>query len=328
MTDTPSASEAPSNTLYTLRQRMGVGGGGVLLTQDLAQQLGLGWYLDWRVDPGGTRSASVEYVPMIRVREDGFSLGSSAPVLSGVEGLLSAVSALPGALWLIGNEPDVKWQDNVTAEVYAQIYHDLYTQLKAWDPACQVAIGGVSQPTPLRLRYLDQILEAYQVRYGEPMPVDVWNVHAFILHEERDSWGVDIPPGMAEQTGRQREIADHDDLAIFRQQIVDFRRWMVERGQQEKPLIVTEYGILMPAEYGFPVDRVRRFMLGSFDFFRNTTDRALGYPADGYRLVQRWCWYSLADEQYPTGNLVDADTGELTPLGVAFGQYANSSPQH
>jgi len=317
-TAVPSAT--PARALYTLRQRVGVCGVSSSTARDTADQLGFGWYLDWQAVAGEIRPVDVDYVPMIRLMDGEIRPNGDA--------LLAVVDALPGAVWLIGNEPDVKWQDNVTPEAYVHAYHDLYALLKGRDPTCQVAIGGVSQPTPLRLRYLDRILELYQAHYGEPMPVDVWNVHNFILREERDSWGVDIPPGMSDCTGRLREIADHDDLAIFRQQIVDFRRWMVERGQQEKPLIVTEYGILMPAEYGFPVDRVRRFMLGSFDFFRNTTDRALGYPADGYRLVQRWCWYSLADEQYPTGNLVDADTGELTPLGVAFGQYTSSSPQH
>jgi hypothetical protein len=309
-TETP----IPRSVLYTLHQRLGVCGGGVPITQDLAARLGFGWYLDWSAGSNRYRSEEVAYMPMIRLQNGKIQPGGQA--------LLAAVDAQPGALWLIGNEPDVKWQDNVTAEAYAQTYHDLYIQLKARDPTCQVAIGGISQPTPLRLRYLDQILEAYQARYGEPMPVEVWNVHNFILREERDSWGVEIPPGMPDQTGRLREIADHDDLAIFRRQIVDFRRWMKERGQQNKPLIVTEYGILMPADYGFPPEKVKQFMLATFDYFNSATDPALGYPADGYRLVQRWCWFSLVAERYPTGNLVDAASGKLTPLGRAFRSYA------
>jgi Glycosyl hydrolase catalytic core len=317
-TTAPSATAAPPQKgLYTRRQRLGVAISVLPPTQDLAQQLGFGWYLNWSVDADEFRSAEVGYMPMIR-------LGGGRPSPSG-QALLRAVDALPGAVWLIGNEPDVKWQDNVPPDVYAQLYHDLYKQLKARDPTCQVAIGGVSQPTPLRLRYLDRILEAYQARYGAPMPVDVWNVHAFILREERGSWGVDIPPGMAEQTGKLYEIADHDDMAIFRQQMVDFRRWMKEQGQQDKPLIVTEYGILMPNEYGFPPQQVERFMLDTFEFFRTATDPALGYPADGYRLVQRWCWFSLADERYPTGNLARPDR-QFTSLGKAFRTYAYTAP--
>jgi len=292
---------------------LGIGVAQLPLTGELARQLGLGWYLNWRVIPNGVVSSDVAYVPMIRIRD-----GQPDP---GGQALLSAIDALPGALWLIGNEPDVEWQDGVPADRYAQIYHDLYHQIKGRDPASQVAIGGVSQPTPLRLRYLDQILNAYQARYGEPMPVDVWNVHNFILREERDSWGVGIPPGMSERSGRLREIDDHDDMAIFRQQIVDFRRWMAQHGQQNKPLIVTEYGILMPSEYGFPPAQVEQFMIDTFEYFRTAADPALGYAADGYRLVQRWCWFSLSDERYPTGNLVHPDSS-LTRLGQAFSAYA------
>jgi hypothetical protein len=240
------------------------------------------------------------------------------------DALLAAVDALPGALWLIGNEPDVKWQDNVAPEAYAQAYHDLYALLKGRDPTCQVAVGGVSQPTPLRLRYLDRILEAYRQRYGQEMPVDVWNIHNFVLREERGSWGVDIPPGMDDDAGRLYEIDDHDDVALFRQQLVDFRRWMVERDQQDRPLIVTEYGILMPGEYGFPPDTVRRFMLDTFEVMRTLADPRLGYPADGGRLVQRWCWFSLQDERYPTGDLVQPRDGQLTALGEAFAGYTGS----
>ncbi|HFD38841.1 MAG TPA: hypothetical protein ENJ31_03175 [Anaerolineae bacterium] len=288
------------------------------INEQIARQLGFGWYLAWSVQSGAFRSAQVEYVPMIRLAPDG------TPRPQGRE-LLAAVDALPGALWLIGNEPDVKWQDGGPPDVYAQAYHDLYVQLKSRDPTCQVAIGGVSQPTPLRLRYLDQVLEEYLSRYGEPMPVDVWNVHNFILHEERDSWGVDIPPGMPDSIGVQRAISDHDDMTIFRQQIRDMRRWMKARGQQNKPLIVSEYGILMPNDYGFPPESVRRFMLSSFEFLRTATDPDLGYPPDGYRLVQRWCWFSLSSASYPTGDLLQSDGQTLTPLGEAFRRYAYSS---
>jgi hypothetical protein len=315
---TPRRPATAGGAIHALRQRLGVGSGLVAVTSDIADTLGFGWYLDWRLTPDGFRTPGLEYVPTIRLKEGQPSTDRQR--------LLAAVRALPGALWIIGNEPDVKWQDNVRPDVYARLYHDLYTLLKNLDPACQVAIGGVSQPTPLRMRYLDLILDAYQKRYGEPMPVDVWNVHAFILREERDNWGVDIPPGMADQSGRLYEIADHDSTTIFRQQIVDFRHWMKEQGQQEKPLIVTEYGILMPADYGFSPQKVEQFMLDTFEFFRTAADPSLGYTADGGRLVQRWCWYSLFSTRYPTGNLVETDSGELTRQGEAFREYSQSPP--
>ena len=314
----PAAQSAVlEDGLYSLRERLGLCGG-QYLDRDLARRLGAGWYLDWRASPEAVCSEAVEYVPMIRLKG-----GQPSP---GDTELLAAVDAMPGALWLIGNEPDVEWQDYTSPELYAQLYHDLYALLKERDPTCQVAVGGVSQPTPLRLRYLDRILQAYRDRYGQPMPVDVWNVHNFVLREQRDSWGVGIPPGLPDGSGWLREISDHADLAIFQEQILDFRRWMADRGQQDKPLLITEYGILMPASYGFPPDKVEGFMLDTFEFMRTATDPALGYPADGNRLVQRWCWYSLWDLRYPTGNLLQPGGVELTPLGEAFGEYAHSLP--
>ena len=161
-------------------------------------------------------------------------------------------AANPGALWLIGNEPDVKWQDNVEPGTYADLYHQAYVAIKGADPEAQVAAGGVTQPTPLRLRYVQQVLRAYEKRFGVERPVDACHVHGFILREERGSWGVDIPPGLPDEQGKLYGIEDSDDLAVFRRQIAGFRGWMAERGYQDRPLIVSEYGILMPEEYGFP----------------------------------------------------------------------------
>jgi hypothetical protein len=41
--------------------------------------------------------------------------------------------------------------------------------------------------------------------------------------------------------------------------------------------------------------------------------------------VQRWTWFSLADDTYPTGNLIDRTNGSLTVLGQAHAQYAAAS---
>jgi hypothetical protein len=234
----------------------------------------------------------------------------------------AAAAANPGSTWLIGNEPDVIWQDNTTPERYAELYHELYHLLKDADPTCRVAIAGVSQPTPLRLAYLERALDAYQGRYGEPMPVDVWNVHGFVLREERNSWGVGIPPGFDDDAGLLYEIEDHDDLDLFRGQVLAFRRWMADHGQRDRPLVLSEYGILMPPEYGYDEARVEAFMVATFDYFLTATDDRVGYPRDGNRLVQWWAWYSLADTTYPTGNLFDPETKALTSLGSAFARYA------
>jgi hypothetical protein len=302
----------------TMRSRLGVGWprNGIPPSEELVRGLGFGWYLDWGTLVAPLAVEGLEFVQIVPVR-DGYS-----PSLA--EEVAAAVQANPAALWLLGNEPDVPWQGNKTPEEYAEIYHRLYHLIKSSDPSAKIGLGGVSQVTPLRLAYLERVLQAYEQRFGQPLPVDVWNIHAFVLREEQDSWGVSIPPGFDVQQGMLYEIEDHDDIEIFKQEIIDFRRWLAQLGQRDKPLIVSEYGILMPEGYGFPPEAVIDFMVASFDFLLNAQDPEIGYPADDNRLVQRLAWFSLGYDVYPTGNLVDLASGELTPLGQAFAQYAAS----
>jgi hypothetical protein len=101
---------------------------------------------------------------------------------------------------------------------------------------------------------------------------------------------------------------------------------MFSRGQRNKPLINTEYGILMTEDIGFDYPRVRDFMLNSFDAFLNDlTDPALGNPADDNRLLQEWFWFALAVNDFEgrivqTG-LYDTDTRAIKPLGVDFANF-------
>jgi len=308
---TPTSSPFTKiSILWDSRPRWGVGVAIGPISRYNIKPLRLGWYLDWRARPDPPRPEGIEYVQMVRLRG-----GKLTP---GVEEISQIAQSNPGSLWLIGNEPDVKWQDNVSPASYAELYHQAYQAIKSADPTAKVAIGGVSQPTPLRLKYLELILQAYRERFGEEIPVDIWNIHNFILREERGSWGVDIPPGIEEDRGELYEVDDSGNIEAFRRHIVNFRRWMAEHGFQKHPLIVSEYGIPMPEDYGFPTERVVAFLRGTFEFFLTATDPALGYPADGYRLVQRWCWYSLDDTTYPTGRLFDPQTGAMTAVGEGW----------
>jgi hypothetical protein len=316
----PASAVAPAGgpALYTAQQRMCAG---VALPNKQAaalQQVPVGWYLNWGTAAQPARPNGAEFAQMIRVPK-----GRLVPTQSKIA---SIARQNPGALWLVGNEMDVIWQDNATPAQYAAAYRRAYTTLKQADPTSRVAIGGITQPSPLRLQYLERVLAAYRQQFGVEMPVDVWNVHNFILPEQRRSWGVDIPPGIKATRGFTYTIDDHGNLDIFKQQIVDFRRWMAAHGYRDKELLVTEYGILMYADYGYDYPRVRDFMLGTFEFFRTATDASLGLPADGNRLVQRWCWYSLSDTAYPTSNLVDPASGKITPLGSDFKAYFEAHP--
>lgn len=235
--------------------------------------------------------------------------------------MAAALRERPGEFWLVGNEPDVVWQDNVTPEEYARAYNEIYTFIKERDPSARVGAGGIALPTPLRLAYLDEVLRIYRETYGEELPADLWSIHLFILREERDSWGIGIPPGMDATSGELYEIEDHGNFELVKQYVGVFREWMAANGYADKPLAVTEFGILLPQDYGFPPELVRQYMIDAFDYFRTATDPH-GPAADGGRSVQFAFWYSLYDDgDYPTGNLFDASRGALTPLGEAFVDY-------
>jgi hypothetical protein len=153
------------------------------------------------------------------------------------------------------------------------------------------------------------------------MPVDIWNMHAFVLREEAGNWGVGIPPGFDEvESGILWEIDQHDDLTLVEGQVRLMRQWMAEHGQRDKALYITEYGVLMPPEYGFPPSRVIDFLVGSYDLFWDLRDPVLGYAADDHRLVQRWVWFSTRDPLYPTGDLFDQE-GNPRPVVRAINGY-------
>jgi len=306
--------------------RFGVGAGTDIGSYPV-NSLRIGWYIDWTATLSPARPGGITYVPTIRLRQtgpDSYAYSPSGTVLS------ATIAANPDALWLIGNEPDRRhWQDDLEPHLYARAYHELYHLIKGIDPDAQIGAGGIVQPTPVRLRYLDMVLQSYREQFGGPMPVDVWNIHAFILRERscdcyEDCWGAEIPPGIDECDGMLYEIQDNDNLEIFKQHIVRFREWMAARGYQDRPLIITEFGVQMWPEYGFPPERVNAYMNATFDYLMTITS-PLGYPADGYRLVQRWAWYSLTDENF-NGWLFDPETGARTVFGDNFAAYTSRVP--
>jgi hypothetical protein len=292
------------------------------ITDYAVEQIHTGWYLDytWREQP--FRPNGMVYLPMLRRWHTDAAWQAK---------LAAAVTATPGATWILGNEPDNREQDNRTPDDYARFYHTAYTFIKTHDPTSHIAIAAITQPTPLRLRYLDFVLRAYQRRFGTKLPVDLWTVHGYIF-PETGPWGIGVPPGMAAfaKEGKSYTAADHDNLAIFSTQLRAFRRWMATRGYGDKALILSEFGILLPPDYGYTNKKVVNFMHQSFAWLQSATDTAIGYAADGDQLVQKWAWFSLNYYTYdPTtgighnGNLFEHSTGQLTPIGRAFAAYTS-----
>jgi hypothetical protein len=275
--------------------------------------LGAQWYMDWRTQSVSSTS-QLEYWQTIRVSENGYSPGRKE--------LIRLLRKYPGHTWIIGNEPDNIWQDNVSAEKYAQYYYELYKLIKRYDSSARVAIGAVTQPTPLRLEYLDIVLTTYENKYHQPLPVDWWTIHAYVMREEKSSWGADIPSGMDKEKGELYDIEHHGDIQIFKENIKNFRAWLKEKGYQNTPLAITEFGILLPETLGYDPITIRVYLKSSFDWLLTSRDETIGFPQDEFRLVQKFAWFSLHDTIFPAANLVDLSTNQLSPIGEEFYQFS------
>jgi hypothetical protein len=303
--------------------------GGVDITDYDTARVGGGWYHDYSMRANPPQPGGIVHHQMIR--------GAGRTTPESIQQLLPQigriVDANPGDHWILGNEMDRYGQDGLTPLQYARFYHDVYYFIKQRDPSSRLAIGGIVQPTKLRLRYLDMVLSAYEQQYGEKMPIDIMDIHNFIL-PENCGWGAGIPPGLNayanEGTPCPATLAAHGNIETFKQQIRTFRQWMKDRGYQDRPLVISEYGILLSQYHGFPHSVVRNYMLGSFDFMLNTKDTATGYPADDYRLVQQFAWFSLNYYEFDlttyqglNGNLFDHSSRQIKPLGVDFANYTS-----
>lgn len=358
--------------------------------------LDAGWYLNF-----GSSSASevksAEFAPVISVRQDQLN-GQRLPTYTVRppltyyytdqngrvrDGLGLFISRNLGSIWLVGNEVDVNnnAQGNTMPDVYARAYHEIYHFIKKADPTAKVAHASLSMMTPGRMQYLDIVWDTYRQLYGQDMPVDIWNMHLYIL-SERHPFNASGDGDGKVAVGTDRNIAiwdavadtskcpnpnlpdtaandprhdvycrsEHDSVRIFQEQLLNMRRWMKEHGQQNKPLIISEYGLLYPYvqdtptscfladEFGncFAPQRVSDYLRGTMDVLETMTDPNLGYPQDGNRLVQQWLWYSIiTDPEWSGGssNLIvqnyqsftPGDPAALTPIGQAFRQEAISS---
>lgn len=332
----PSAVSADTPTYMCDNERLGFG-----ITSDPARYdlvpLKAGWYVNWSVAPLAPHPAGLDFAQIIKTNNYGYWPRDND--------LKAAVLRSRGSLWLIGNEPDCPFQDNVLPENYARIYHNAYYTIKGIDPLARIAIGGIVQATPARMQWLDAVWSAYERLYGVTMPVDVWNMHAFVLREVRPGygaacgqggddgeWGAGMPPGTPMNCGWWLGVGDHARLDLVQDQVIRFRTWMRDHGQQNRQLVVSEYGILFPEELGYSYAVVRDFMLGTFDYFMTARDPQLGYPADDYHLVQRWAWYSLDDTNFESAGttlsaLINPETRQYTRLGLEFAAYAASKAQ-
>jgi hypothetical protein len=162
---------------------------------DRVGDFGVGFYVHF----GGflfPATNAVDIVGMVDIRQDKLPDGTYLPSYSispelEDSGLGIWIDERPGTLWMVGNEVDRgpdpggshRVQGDTFPEIYAEAYHDVYHFIKERDPTARVANSGLVQVTPGRLQYLDKVWDTYWDIFKEPMPVDVWNMHVYILPE-------------------------------------------------------------------------------------------------------------------------------------------------
>lgn len=335
------------------------------------EQWGLGWYLNFGAL--GQPVGDMEYMRVVHTRQDKYWNGSAwvysdtftiKPSLSDTPGGLGpAVTAHPGSWWVIGNEPDrgpnPNWswwpgQDGIYPQLYAQAYYSVYHFIRERDPNARIGPGGLVQVTPSRLQYLDLVWQAYQDRYGTPMPLDFWTMHIYILPEADPNGNPNTAAHIALGTDpalAYRESgnisttchnpandvycwADHDDMVLFDEQARRMRQWMKDHDMQDRPLWLNEWSILLYPdfhdEFGdpFTATRVIRWLTSTHDYMRTVTDADIGNPYDGYRLIQGGAWYSLYTSGTGYGSNLLTYTPELTltAAGRAYRDYLLTHP--
>ena len=330
-------------------------------------KIGAGLYLSFQPYPPAEGPANgAKFAHVIQIKQERGPNNSYLPSWYSNPALDSAFASYVndnrGEKYLLGNEIERQGQGDIFPDMYALAYHDVYHFIKNIDPTAQIAISGLVEVTPMRTQYLDMVWDTYLETFGTHMPVDIWNMHLYPIPEviEVDgelkqsrggaALGTDRNLGKRESDGTSNDCndprdniycyAEHDNMDMFTAQITLMRQWMKDHGQQNKPLIISEYSILWPYivdedgcylmdEFGkcFDPDRISKFLLNGFDRLNNTKSTTLGYPADDYRLVQQWVWYSIYQEPGQAGsssNLFEKDLVTLTKMGRAYRDYVAS----
>ncbi|HEX6513572.1 MAG TPA: glycosyl hydrolase [Chloroflexota bacterium] len=220
--------------------------------------------------------------------------------------LADGARANPHSAWLIGNEPNVPGQDDMTPGAYADFLQQVASAIKAadpsaqlvgpnvlnWDSTCGGCGGGLRASGHA---WSDAFVAAYTQRYGH-VPLDAWGIHAYTL-----DWG---------HTPMIDPAANLADLTAA-------RGWL---GAGPKlPLWLTEFGVIwayeglsqQPGGKFAPTGRYRDDLVAGY------LDAMLGWltaPGSG---VDRWFLYATTPpaEPYATApaGVRLLEPGSLTP---------------
>jgi hypothetical protein len=311
ITATWTASPTPTPTMDG---RFGVIVTGIGATSAL-NALGLTYWYSYGASTPGTPGVEVAQISVA---------GTQVPATT----LQAAARQFPGSYWIIGNEPNVPGQDNVSGDYYATQLEYYVTTIKGadptaqivgpnvlnWDYTCSGCYGYTSGHT-----WVDSFRSSWASLYGGEPPIDVWSLHAYPI-----SW----------------DSLPMTNATIVEQQITGFSAYLgAISADQAKPIWLTEFGVIwgydgyQGVSTGCAQGSGCIAPTGSFDTtavtsYLNTLLPWFASAGPSYRL-NRWFLYTTIGSPEPyattyTGiSLLNAD-GTLTSFGQLYRQDATT----
>ena len=228
------------------------------------------WYMDWKWETPTIEGHERLYV--IRCWE----------ARANRVAIQRAMWASGEAWWSLGNEPNDPNQDNVSPDQYAELYHILEVSQEL-APRIHIVPAGIGNAD---WQWAEAFRKAFYERYRRYPRVDAWNIHNYILEAGQDPY----------------------DGGEFERRIEAFRAWMVRIGDGDKPLLLTEFGVLYgDGCCGRPIDPPEKILT----FMHESVNWLVESEA-----VSAWAWFSTRSEPY-NGDLMTA-AGALTDLGKRY----------
>jgi len=203
-----------------------VGGDGSPATvQHQLDMLGSYWWFSFAPSP----YAIPGHKQVISLRTTADASGQPVPIERAQ--LLGLVASNPGTAWLIGNEPNVPGQDDITPEAYAQLLNQDAAIIKGADPSALIVGPNILNFSATCIDcpginrgddWLKAMVTAYQTAYGQSPPFDIWGIHTYLI-----DWD-DLPM---------------TDATVPIEQLHEFRGF-VDSVQPGAPIWLTEFGVV------------------------------------------------------------------------------------
>ncbi len=289
--------------------------------------LQMGWWYEFT--GSDTNPAGYNKVLLIRTPQDGLPKSASE--------LRAMTTKNPGAHWMIGNEPNVPGQDDVTPSRYAELFNYYATNIKAmdpnaklvgpnvlnWDDTCS-ACGGFTSGH----EWTSSFRSGYQTRYGAEPPIDVWGIHSYYIN-----WG-------------KLPMVDYQ---ISIKQLTAMREYLnAISAHATKPIWITEFGVIWGydgrkiiansecangfncsgPEGSYRADLIKEYMNGFLGWLNTNADS---------QNIKKWFIYISHGSPEPYSSVFagislfdkEGETGCLSEMGMLYAQLAGgqiSSP--